>query len=256
YNSKTFVGVISNVIGGKGDLLKRERVNNQIISETRLISFGNAKVKISPLSEPIEPGDPLNSSETPGMAKKMTKAGPIIGRALESWTPDSGKDKIISFVDFGWYGVLDQIGSLQVDGDDSLANSEIERQNSELSLLDSFIQKIKQALVSLGLAIENGIAKVRELIAEKITAKKLCLEGDDSETICVGKNQLEELLMKNQIQNINNNSGSSGGSVGSIDGSNNDLGETEETPPDCDATHLNLCTTQAECETAAGFWYK
>ena len=31
-----------------------------------------------------------------------------------------------------------------------------------------------------------------------------------------------------------------------------------ETPPAenaCDAAHLNLCMTQAECETAAGFWY-
>ncbi len=33
--------------------------------------------------------------------------------------------------------------------------------------------------------------------------------------------------------------------------------ETASPPAEdvCDATHLNLCTSQAECETAAGFWY-
>ena len=60
---------------------------------------------------------------------------------------------------------------------------------------EEFVQKVKQALASLGLWIENGIAQVRELIAEKITTKEICLEGEDGETICVGKNQLKELLM-------------------------------------------------------------
>jgi len=31
--------------------------------------------------------------------------------------------------------------------------------------------------------------------------------------------------------------------------------QVEEAEPVCDITHLNLCLTQAECETAAGFWY-
>ncbi|XOB41868.1 MAG: MopE-related protein [Candidatus Nealsonbacteria bacterium] len=254
----SFVGVISNEINGKGDLLRRERVNNKIISEIRLISSGIAKVKISPLSEEIKPGDFLTSSDELGKAEKATKAGPTIARALESWTPDSGKETIRALIGFGWWDpdvYLTDSGNLNVMNSDQ--DTELGIEDQESGILGDFIQKVKQALASLGLFIENGIAKVKELIAEKITAKKFCLEGDNGEIICVDKNQLEELLMKNQIQNINinNNSDSSGGSVGSIDGSNNDLGETGETPPDCDTTHLNLCTTQAECETAAGFWY-
>jgi hypothetical protein len=69
----------------------------------------------------------------------------------------------------------------------------------------SLIETIRQALASLGLAIESGIARVTELFADRITTKQICLEGDGddgkTEIICVNKNQLKELLIKNQIQN-------------------------------------------------------
>jgi plastocyanin len=59
---------------------------------------------------------------------------------------------------------------------------------------EEFIQKVKEALSSLGLYIENGIARLKELFAKRITTKQICLEGDDGETICVDKNQLKQLL--------------------------------------------------------------
>jgi len=40
-------------------------------------------------------------------------------------------------------------------------------------LVDNFIALVKSALEQLGLFIENGIAQVRELIVEKIFAKKV-----------------------------------------------------------------------------------
>jgi hypothetical protein len=55
---------------------------------------------------------------------------------------------------------------------------------------------IKKSLEKLGLFIEKGIAKVKELIAGKITTKQICLEGDDGEKICIDKNQLKELLQQ------------------------------------------------------------
>jgi len=41
------------------------------------------------------------------------------------------------------------------------------------TLFSDFIQKVKQALASLGFFIENGIAQVKELVAEKIFAQKV-----------------------------------------------------------------------------------
>jgi len=107
------------------------------------------------------------------------------------------------------------LGSLADDGSLATTNNETFSEEQP-TILDQFTLAIKNSLKKLGLFIENGIAKINELVAKKITAKKLCLEGDDGETICVDKNQLKELLT-NPIQNINGSSGSSGGSDGSSD---------------------------------------
>jgi len=87
---------------------------------------------------------------------------------------------------------------LAINGNGNLTQNGQEINNSQS--VNSLIETIKQLLNNLGLAVENGIARVKELWAEKITAKKLCIEGDDGETICVDKNQLKDLLQKNGIE--------------------------------------------------------
>lgn len=59
---------------------------------------GRVPVKISPKSETIEVGDFITSSDQPGLAQKATVEGYTIGKALEKWTPDSGKDKILVYL--------------------------------------------------------------------------------------------------------------------------------------------------------------
>jgi hypothetical protein len=77
------------------------------------------------------------------------------------------------------------------------------------TILDQFTLAIKKSLEKLGLILQDGIARMKELIAGKITTKQICLEGDDGETICIDKNQLKQLLEQKQIQG---SSGSGGGS--------------------------------------------
>ena len=93
-DKQSFVGVVSTKIGGNGDLLRRERINNQIISETRLINSGRIDAKISPTSKDINYGDPLTVSENEVMLKKASGPGMIIGWSLEKWNLSSGKQKI------------------------------------------------------------------------------------------------------------------------------------------------------------------
>jgi hypothetical protein len=96
--------------------------------------------------------------------------------------------------------------------DPQLLNSLIEAisksENEDTSLFDKFVSTIKKSLEKLGLFIENGIAKLKEIFAEKVTTKQICLEGDDGETICVDKNQLKQLLQQttNNAQPTTNNS--------------------------------------------------
>lgn len=50
----------------------------------------------------------------------------------------------------------------------------------------------------LGIFFENGIVRAKEFIADKITAKELCLEE-----VCINKEQLKMLLEKSQIPSTN-----------------------------------------------------
>lgn len=64
---------------------------------------GRVPVKISSDSQEIKTGDYLTSSEEAGMATKALKSGFVIGKALEDWTPSSGKKTIMIFVEQGYY---------------------------------------------------------------------------------------------------------------------------------------------------------
>jgi len=74
--------------------------------------------------------------------------------------------------------------------------------DKQLTILDQFTLAIKKSLEKLGLFLENGIAKVKEIIAEKLTAKititnQLCVGK-----VCVDEAKFRELLEKNGIEPI------------------------------------------------------
>ncbi len=64
---------------------------------------GRVPVKVSINSEPVNPGDYLTTSDEEGKATKATTRGQVIGKALEAWTPESGKSTIMIFVEQGYY---------------------------------------------------------------------------------------------------------------------------------------------------------
>jgi len=66
---------------------------------------GRVPVKVSTENGPIQPGDPLTSSSTSGVAMKATQSGPIVGKALESYdnADPTAIGKIMVFVSVGWY---------------------------------------------------------------------------------------------------------------------------------------------------------
>ena len=68
------------------------------VHERPLVLTGRVPVKIDPQSEPIAVGDYLTSSAKPGLAMKATRAGQVIGIALESFNPDEPKTKVLCFI--------------------------------------------------------------------------------------------------------------------------------------------------------------
>jgi len=76
---------------------------NQEGVPTALVALaGRVPVRIDPNSPAIQNGDFIGASTNPGMGKKAEN-GYYIGRALESWQPNSGKSQITVFIDNGYY---------------------------------------------------------------------------------------------------------------------------------------------------------
>ena len=68
--------------------------------KTMVALVGRVLVKVSLENGPINAADPLTSSSTPGTAMKATKAGKIIGYALDRPDKDG---KILVFLQWAYY---------------------------------------------------------------------------------------------------------------------------------------------------------
>ncbi|MEK9183538.1 MAG: hypothetical protein AAB890_00505, partial [Patescibacteria group bacterium] len=64
---------------------------------------GRVPVKVNTQNGSINIGDPLTSSDTPGVAMKATKTGKIIGYALESYNTEQEIGKIKIFLNLSWH---------------------------------------------------------------------------------------------------------------------------------------------------------
>ena len=74
--------------------------------------------------------------------------------------------------------------------------------DEEPTIFERFTSAVKGALERLGITIESALVKVKELFAEKIITKQLCLEGEDGDTICIGKDELKEILRNYNLSQI------------------------------------------------------
>lgn len=94
-NDHHLIGVVSNNYGdfiSVGHNLRKEDNPMPIALKGRI------PVSIATSSKPIKAGDYLTSSTEPGKATKATRAGVMIGKALEDWNPELGKNQIMVFV--------------------------------------------------------------------------------------------------------------------------------------------------------------
>jgi len=109
-------------------------------------------------------------------------------------------------------------------------------------VLSPIMEAVKQALSSLGLAIENGIATVKGLFAEKVQTNELC----------VGQTCLNEEQLKQVLQTINN-------PTPTETPTETINGQPVENPlPSeyCDNLHPNLCTDDVMCRDVGLYWHE
>jgi len=121
------LGVVST--SPRGDLV----LGGQADGVVPVALIGRVPVKVSTENGPIEAGDSLTSSSTPGVAMKATKAGSTIGKALQPYdSPDPGTvGKITVFVNLSWFDPSAYIG---LDGNLGGINSPVSSEEAAMAL--------------------------------------------------------------------------------------------------------------------------
>jgi hypothetical protein len=136
-------------------------------SEVPLALVGRVPVTVSLENGPISVGDPLTVSSESGVAKRATEPGRIIGYALESYSSTT----ISSFVNAR---ILVFVNPTFWFPEDTLAH--LKPASSTNPELDYILAAVLQGLKSLGVWIENGVVRMKDLIVETLTAKKVTTE--------------------------------------------------------------------------------
>ena len=166
---------------------------------------------------------------------KATKPGRVIGIALQSF---NGSEAEIGWVTIFLNPHFAQ-GSISNEGNfESLFEEEnvSSTQASEISqnVLEKFLGLIKAGLEKLGLFIQNGIARVKELFAERITTKEIqMVDKATGEIYCTWIENGEWVKVK----------GECGGLTSTAADSN--LEETGSSPTTTEATTTEATTTEA-----------
>ena len=163
----SIIGVISTKPGIVLGMNQEESQENQY----PVALVGRVPVKVSSENGVINIGDFLTISSKLGVAMKATEAGRVIGIAMENY--ESGEpDQIMVFVNSHWYG----------------------GEKKPVGLIEKIGENLESIFTSFLNWMKDRVVKAKEFIAEKITTKQICLEDDDSEKVCIDKNQLKALL--------------------------------------------------------------
>ncbi|MBP6891067.1 hypothetical protein KBC01_01845, partial [Candidatus Parcubacteria bacterium] len=124
---------------------------------------GRIPVKINLNNGEIKAGDYLTSSDIPGIAMKATKAGKVLGIALEDFSQsdfDSGKNKIIMFVDPQFIG-----------NDLIIAQNQIGEVITQYQLT---LQDIQNKLSEIGIVLnQDGYFEAKTVKAKKLITEQI-----------------------------------------------------------------------------------
>ncbi|MFC1625941.1 LamG domain-containing protein, partial [Patescibacteria group bacterium] len=141
-------------------------------NERPLTLSGRIPVKIDPDSEPFTPGDMLTASEKPGMAKKATKAGNVVGKSLQYW-PMGGADnsKALIFVQPGFFdpdALLTSTGDIKISSIEEPSTSTTSADTSN-EAIDSLYKIVKTTQDGADIVIDR-IGIFGEMVAANIRA--------------------------------------------------------------------------------------
>ncbi len=199
-NGKSMVGVVSSNPGFVGNDIYDQK-NPHLTALVGIV--GQVQTRVSTENGPIEAGDFLTSSSTPGIAMKATRAGPIIGKAFEPF--DGSNDellitncsnqvpstndqlgqleirsirnstacgRILTFVNVGWYDpdvYLTDSGDLRLVSNDQFSSNNLQSISND-SMTNENSLEIKNWKLKIGDEVIDRVGAFGELIVASLKA--------------------------------------------------------------------------------------
>jgi len=165
-NDDTMLGIVSTNPG----LVIGDRDTNFGIP-VKIALSGRVPVKVSTINGNIQPGDPITSSDILGVGMKATKAGRIVGKALERYenSDPNAIGSILVFINLAWY---DPDVYLTDTGDLSIITQGTPEQittTNSFSLLNtgSLVDRIGAFSKLVAANIQAGLTKTQDLIVNR-----------------------------------------------------------------------------------------
>jgi excisionase family DNA binding protein len=135
---------------------------------------GRVPVKVASSSAEIKAGDYITSSNEPGKAMKATRAGQIIGKALEDWTPGSGKQTVMVFVTTSYADPNNALATLAFDENGNLILPFDEE--AEVTALGGTPEAKAEPKKDLAWTLGNVVSRLNKL-EEKVASGSATIDG-------------------------------------------------------------------------------
>jgi hypothetical protein len=160
------------IISTKPGLLLGDGVSNSTNASVNVALSGRVPVTVSTENGAIVPGDLLTSSSIPGVAMRATKAGQVIGQAMESYNGTS-TGSIIAFIKTSYYNGTDATDFLSRDVNATTTASTT--QPISKNVLSRFIDQVSflSSLSSISEIITDRLSAALEIITPKIVTGEI-----------------------------------------------------------------------------------
>jgi len=168
---------------------------------------GRVPVYIATNSAEIKVGDFLTSSDEPGKAMKAEKTGITIGKALESWDPESGKETVMTFVNLSWNdpnAYLTNNGELKIISQDATYSGLLADDSPQLSALALINQKTNQIIKNVGAFANLIVANIKagRIETQELVSTVADINSINSDQIETNRISLSEISISSESNNI------------------------------------------------------
>ncbi len=186
------IGIIST---NPGTLIGK--IEKEGVSAFPVALSGRVPVKVSTENGAIKVGDYLTTSSIAGVAMKATSAGTVIGQAISPFS-DKGTGVIVAFIKNTYYpgASLFSVNNLADSGLSTLIDK-IQSENS-VDPIVVFGNKIASSTQFITSFASARIIAIRgyfdEIFSKKIHTDQICLKKSDGLEVCVGGDDMQNLV--------------------------------------------------------------